>query len=187
MQKISRYCPFKLDKVDTVVLDLLSNVTFMRTNDNGLPTEALRAEDGRYHIIGSLNVAPPSVIKKILSLCSPIASALQKTCIILISPIPRYINAKCCSNEGHVDNFSEPDIDEEIAVGLEGLKRILRNWAVENNLTFKLIDPTMLNDACDLGIKTRVTCSGQPLWSGYDPVHLTPRATVTWQSPSLTT
>jgi hypothetical protein len=149
-------------------------VTFMGTDDNGLPTEALRAEDGRYHIIGSLNVAPPSVPKKILSLCTPLASALQKTCTILISPIPRCINGKCCKNEGHIDNFNEPDIDEEIAVGLEGLKRLLQNWAVENNLTFELIDPTLLNDACDLGLKTRVTCSGLPLWSSHDPVHLTP-------------
>jgi hypothetical protein len=31
----------------------------------------------------------------------------------------------------------------------------------------------MLNDSCDLGIKTRVSNSGQQLWSDDDPVHLT--------------
>jgi lysophospholipase L1-like esterase len=32
----------------------------------------------------------------------------------------------------------------------------------------------MLNNSCDLGLKTRVTSSGQPPWGDSDPVHLTP-------------
>jgi hypothetical protein len=40
-------------------------------------------------------------------------------------------------------------------------------------LNFELIDPTMLNDACDLGIKSRVTNNGSYLWDDEDPVHLT--------------
>jgi hypothetical protein len=35
-------------------------------------------------------------------------------------------------------------------------------------------DPTMLNDACDLGVKTRVTSSGTCPWGENDLVHLTP-------------
>ncbi len=53
---------------DTVVLDLLSNCAFMGTDSAGLPTEAVRAEDGRYHVIGCLTVAPISCIKKTASL-----------------------------------------------------------------------------------------------------------------------
>jgi hypothetical protein len=40
------------------------------------------------------------------------------------------------------------------------------------NSDFELVDPTMLNDACDLGIKTRVT--SMCLWGEDNPVHLTP-------------
>ncbi len=40
-------------------------------------------------------------------------------------------------------------------------------------IIIEVIDPTMLNDSCDLGIKTRVSNSGQQLWSVDDPVHLT--------------
>jgi hypothetical protein len=57
-------------------------------------------------------------------------------------------------------------------MGLEGIQRLICNWAVELMLDFKLIDPTMLNDACDLGIKTRVTNSGSCPWENDDPVHL---------------
>jgi hypothetical protein len=50
---------------DTVVLDLLSNAAFMGTDDDGLPTPASRAGDGRYHIIGSLTTSPPTALKRL--------------------------------------------------------------------------------------------------------------------------
>ncbi len=39
-----------LSKTDTVILDLLSDAGFMGTDAGGLPSEAVRAEGGRYHI-----------------------------------------------------------------------------------------------------------------------------------------
>ncbi len=162
----------KLDKNDTLVCDLLSNVAFMGTDEGGLPTEASRAEDGRYHIIGSLTTAPPSVIKKNLALCTPLGEAISNAGTVLIAPVPRYVYNRCCSNVTHVENLTDPDYDEEIGMGLEGIKRIIRNWATEFLPNFALIDPTMLNDACDLGIKTRVTNNGSCPWDDDDPVHL---------------
>ncbi len=172
----SRLRSLKLEKSDTVILDLLSNTTFMGTDGDGLPSEASRAEDGRYHVIGSLTVAPSSFIKKVLATCQPLCEELRKAGCILISPVPRYVHGKCCDDAGHIDNFDDVDRDEEIAFGLEGVKRLLHTWATDNNLMYEVIDPTMLNDSCDLGIKTRVSNSGQQLqqlWSVNDPVHLT--------------
>jgi hypothetical protein len=169
----SRLRSLKLEKNDTVILDLLSNTTFMGTDGDGLPSEASRAEDGRYHVVGSLTVAPSSFTKKILATCQPLCEELRKSGCVLISPVPRYVHGKCCDDAGHIDNFDDADRDEEIAFGLEGVKRLLHTWAADNNLVYEVIDPTMLNDSCDLGIKTRVSNSGQQLWSPDDPVHLT--------------
>jgi hypothetical protein len=109
-----------------------------------------------------------------LATCLPLCEELRKSGCVLISPVPRYVHKKCCEEVGHVDNFAEVDRDEEIAFGLEGVKRLLHTWATENNLMYEIIDPTMLNDSCDLGIKTWVSSTGQQLWSDNDPVHLTP-------------
>ncbi len=163
----------KLNSRDTVVLDLLSNSAFMGSDTYGLPTEAVRAEDGRYHIIGSLSVAPISCAKKALLTCSPLAEALRDTGVVLLSPVPRYIHTKCCDDPSHIENFDDQDLDGEIVEGLEGFKRVLQNWGTDNELMFTVIDPTMLTDTCDLPIKSRVTEDGQPLWSPRDPVHLT--------------
>jgi hypothetical protein len=163
----------KLGKKDTVVCDLLSNVVFMGTNSDGLPSEAIRAEDGSYHIVGSLTIAPPSLTKKILAGCSKLAHALKETGTVLVSPIPRYVFSKCCDNSDHIENFEDPELDEEVVLGLEGVKKILQNWAIDHDLCFEIIDPTLLSDTRDLGLRERTTSTGQRLWLQDDPVHLT--------------
>jgi hypothetical protein len=145
----------------------------MGSDTFGLPTEAVRAEDGRYHIVGSLSIAPISCAKRVLQTCSPLAEALRDTGVVLLSPVPRYIHTKCCEDPSHIENFDDHDLDGEIVEGLEAFKRVLQNWGTESELMFTIIDPTMLNDTCDLPIKSRVTEDGQPLWNTKDPVHMT--------------
>jgi hypothetical protein len=172
----NKLAELKLTREDTVVLDLLSNSVFMGTDQSGLPTEALRAEDGSYHIVGSLAVAPASVTKKILAGCSTLAKVLKSTGTVLISPIPRYVYSKCCENPEHVDNFEDSERDEEIVLGLEGVKKIMHSWAMEHDLIYDLIDPTQLSDPSDLGLRTRTTVAGHVLWRKDDPIHLTAEA-----------
>jgi hypothetical protein len=165
-----------LNSKDTVVLDLLSNSAFMGTDSSGLPTETVKMTDGGYHVIGSLSVAPISCVKKILVACAPMAEALRNTGVVLLSPVPRYMHVKCCDDQSHVENFDDPDLEEEIGVGLEAYKRALQNWGMENELLFTVIDPTILTDSCDCPIKSRVTEDGESIWSRRDPVHMTSAA-----------
>jgi hypothetical protein len=162
----------KLNKLDTVVLDLLSNTAFMGTDDSGLPSEPLRSEGGKYHITGSLTIAPPTITKKVLLDCLPLAAALKGTGTVLLSPVPRYVYEKCCAEPSHLANFDDPDLDKEIVSGLEGIKRQLQNWGAESDLLFNIIDPTLLTNSCDLSLKTRVASDGRPPWERGDPVHL---------------
>jgi hypothetical protein len=102
-----------------------------------------------------------------------LAHALKETGTVLVSPIPRYVFRKCCDNLDHIDNFEDPELDEEMVLGLEGVKKITQNWAIEHDLCFEIIDPTLLADSCDLGLRERTTSSGQQPWRQDDPVHLT--------------
>jgi hypothetical protein len=148
----------------------------MGTDSSGLPTEALRAEDGSYHIVGSLTIAPASVTKKVLAGCSELAKVLKGTGTVLISPIPRYVYSKCCDNLEHIDNFKDSELDEEIVLGLEGVKKIMHSWAMEHDLIYELIDPTQLADPSDLGLRARTSVAGHGLWRRDDPIHLTAEA-----------
>jgi hypothetical protein len=156
---------------DTVVLDIQSNSAFMGTDSCGLPNEAIQAEDGSYHNIGSLTLAPILCTKKVLAACVPIAEALRNTGVVLLSPVSRCMHTKCCEDPTHIENFEDWELDVEIGDGLEGIKRVLQNWGAEQDPLFRVVDPTLLS-TCDLPIKSRVTDDGQPLWSRRDPVYL---------------
>jgi hypothetical protein len=75
------------------------------------------------------------------------------------------MHTKCCDDPTHVKNFDDPDLDEEIGESLEGYKRVLQNWGVEDELLFTVVDPTMLSDSCDRPIKSRVTEDGHSIWN----------------------
>jgi hypothetical protein len=64
---------------DNVILDLLSNSSFMGTNDDGMPLPLMPMSDGRYHVPGSLNLTPMSIIRKTLQSCECIANAVKNS------------------------------------------------------------------------------------------------------------
>ncbi len=63
--KIEKLCCDTLKKLnltekDTVVIHLMSNSAFQGTDEDGLPVPAAKSvEDGRYHLEGDLQLAPP--------------------------------------------------------------------------------------------------------------------------------
>ena len=61
----------KIGPNDTVILDLLSNSTYMGSDESGMPTPPCK-EDGRYHVLSNLQIAPGTVLNKILCDCRPL-------------------------------------------------------------------------------------------------------------------
>jgi hypothetical protein len=62
--KIDRLCEtlkkLNLTEIDTVVIDSMSNTAYLGTDEDGLPIPAEKSvEDGRYHLNGDLQLAPP--------------------------------------------------------------------------------------------------------------------------------
>jgi hypothetical protein len=162
---------------DRLVLDLLSNSTFMGTDVDGLPTASVQGEGGTYHIPGSLTVALVPVTKKILANCSQIGKLCSTVKhVTLISPIPRYITGKCCDDNSHVENYDSDEFETEIINGLDQQKRLLDIWAAEHQMCYRIVDATELAEPVEPILRNRVTRTGIPLWSMWDPVHLAEEA-----------
>ncbi len=176
-QLVNRLEGLSINGDDKVVLDLLSHSAFMGTDADGLPSPAFAGEDGTYHIPGSLSVAPPQAIKKILANCTQIGKACSNANqVILVAPIPRYITKKCCEDLSHTENYNCDDFEFEIISGIETHKRLLESWAHELSLSYTLIGATKLADPAEPILRNRTTREGIPLWSNWDPVHLAPEA-----------
>jgi hypothetical protein len=55
-----------MTEIDTVVIDSMSNTAFLGTDEDGLPIPAEKSVgDGRYHLNGDLQLAPPPLCLQI--------------------------------------------------------------------------------------------------------------------------
>ncbi len=53
-----------LKPCDTIVIDAMANSAYIGTDENGLPMPpAKSSEDGRYHMLGDLQLAPTGIFK----------------------------------------------------------------------------------------------------------------------------
>jgi hypothetical protein len=157
---------------DTVILDLLSNSSFMGTNEDGMPIPMMTMGDGNYHVPGSLIPTPLSIIRKTLQSCDCIAAAAKSSQIVLFGPSPRYVSRRCCDDAEHLENYNSPEYESEILCGIESINRTIEKWAIEQGLNFRMIDPTEQSDPADFPLGERVTPDGSSWWSSSDPVHL---------------
>jgi hypothetical protein len=67
--KIEKLCEtlekMNLTEIDTVVIDPMSNSAYLGTDEDGLPIPVEKSdEDGRYHLFGDLQLAPPPLLSK---------------------------------------------------------------------------------------------------------------------------
>jgi hypothetical protein len=157
---------------DVVVLDLLSNLAFMGSDSDGIPTPAVRAGDGRFHIVGALTTAPPTALKRALEQCNPLAQVLKGNRIVLVCPIPRYVKSKCCDDTSHITNFAVGDYEEELMDFQEQHRKILGGWATSQGLDHEIFDVTTVVNPTEPGLGNRLTSCGSALWSATDGVHL---------------
>jgi hypothetical protein len=167
-----RLTEIKPSKEDTVILDLLSNSSFMGTSNDGMPLPMLPMGDGKYHVPGSLIPTPMSIIRKILQSCDGIAAVIKNSRVILIGPSPRYVSRRCCDDAGHLENYNNPEYKSEILGGIDSINRTLEKWAAENELNYSLVDPTEQSEPADFPLGEHVTPDGSAWWSTSDLVHL---------------
>jgi hypothetical protein len=88
-------------------------------------------EDGRYHLNGDLQLAPPSAFKSTMKLVEKIISNTGGTEIMLTVPLPRYVTAACCAETRHVSNSLDPHFYREIS----GSEKSLSDAAAAGALT----------------------------------------------------
>ena len=88
-----------------VIFQMLDSSIYFSSSEEGEITLPKRAADGRYHVPGELVLADWSALKKIFTTSLPLIRAGGRNKKLILSPLPRYINSKCCDSESHITNF----------------------------------------------------------------------------------
>ena len=102
----------KLQKGDFLCMDLLSNASFMGTDEDGLQVPPVKDGQKRWHMTCSLVACPKPRIKKILSLFDSLRKIAGDATMVCGLPLPRYVNEKCCLDKDHIENFIDNDYGE---------------------------------------------------------------------------
>jgi hypothetical protein len=97
-----------LKEFDAVIIDPMSkkNSVYLDTDEDGLPIPTEKStEDGRYHLQGDLQVAPPpSAFRSCLKQLEQILASVGEAKVVFIIPLPRYILSACCKDTTHMSN-----------------------------------------------------------------------------------
>ena len=154
---------------DCVVVDLWSNSTYLGSDENGYPIRPTKsATDGRYHVVGDLQVAHKGVFQRIYLDCMPIFDSVNQAQVIVVLPFPRYIAGKCCSNDDHMTNFGTADYLDEIGKSADLVKAATAGLvSLGKNKVFSLPDMLANTDPH----RTAAEILEDPS-SWADPVHL---------------
>jgi hypothetical protein len=154
----------------TIVIDAMANSTYLGTDDNGLPLPSVKsAEDGRHHLIGDLQLAPPPPLKTNLKQVEILIEHSGWARIVILVPVLRYVRGPCCGDGGHVTNSSEEDLFNEILIA----EKRLTDAAAPGLRTreAKVIDLCKLFGLAETPIQDLTTTDGTSIWAE-DVVHL---------------
>ena len=125
---------------------------------------------------GELVLADWSALKKIFNTALPLLRAGGKNRKIILSPLPRYFNAKCCLSDLHVTNFG----GKAYAKGMGKQVADIHGWLDDLARGKRLQHYEIVCLGTAIGMDNNATMKDQPAleklksrW-GSDPVHLTP-------------
>jgi len=97
------------------VLQMWDNSMYFVQDEEGGLSAARPGADGKHHVVGASVFAHKDTQQLILKKTLPILEAVSDMRKILLSPLPRYWEERCCEKSGHVTNMA----DEEYKVKLE--------------------------------------------------------------------
>ena len=125
---------------------------------------------------GELVLADWAALKKIFTTALPLIRAGGKNKKVILSPLPRYVNSKCCTAETHITNFGGKAYAKGMGNQLADIHGWLDDLARGRRLqNYEIVCPaTALGVDDNASINDKSTQEGLRSRWGTDPVHLTP-------------
>jgi hypothetical protein len=87
-----------------IIYQLLDNSSYFGTGNDGYRCSPVK-ENGRYHILGDLQLADRDLVKMMANTFTPLLRAGGEHEKIILVPLMSYMSSKCCSDQSHLTNF----------------------------------------------------------------------------------
>jgi hypothetical protein len=92
-------------QLKTVIIhQLLDNSSYFGTGSDGLRRSPIK-EQGRYHILGDLQLLDRDLVKQMTTTFTPLLRAGGEHKKIILVPLMHYMSSECCGDQNHLTNF----------------------------------------------------------------------------------
>jgi len=88
----------------TLIVMAMDNSVYFGSDRVGTRYPPLRDADGKYHIQGKMVMAEKGDVIELTKMMIPILQLTNNLQMIVISPLPRYLERPCCNDPGHITN-----------------------------------------------------------------------------------
>jgi hypothetical protein len=123
-----------IDEETIVVAQVFdSGIFWVRTEEGGLIPPCKRA-DGSYHIDGELEVVSRDMQYDCFKHLVSELSQHKRNKLILMAPLPRYLEEGCCGDADHVSNRQRPDYKKKQEEAIFAARQNLKNFAFRQGL-----------------------------------------------------
>ena len=160
----------------TVIFQLFDSRVYFASSEEGELTLPKHGNHGRFHVPGELVLADWAALKKIFTAALPFLRAGGKNRKLILSPLPRFVNSKCCTSDLHITNFGGKAYDKGMGKQLADIHGWLDDLARGRRLlNYEIVCPSSAIGIEDNAtIRDNATLEGLKNRWGADPVHLTP-------------
>jgi hypothetical protein len=104
-EKVNDLSPSKL----IIIIQLLYNSVFQCKTVNGDRILPKKGADRKYHAEGELVVVNKDTLRELFETLQTVFRASRGFQCTVLSPLPRYLWATCCSNAAHITNSENSD------------------------------------------------------------------------------
>jgi len=117
-----------------VVVQVLDSFLYFSRSEDGCLVPAVKGSDGKFHAIGDSVLADKEQQLRTFKIMLPLLSAAKDHCIVLVSPLPRYLERGCCGDSDHVANNKQPDYKAKLEDQVYACKNNFKDFAFTNGL-----------------------------------------------------
>jgi hypothetical protein len=116
LPEVEAYCA-TMPADSPVIIYCLDNSSFACADQDGA-ISAIRkldkAKDNSYHVVGELIVAHEITLAAAVSNLKRIIAVCGGRLVIIVTPLPRYLNGRCCEDVDHCTHIGIPESREKI-------------------------------------------------------------------------
>jgi uncharacterized membrane protein YgcG len=128
----------------TIIYQMLDNSCYYGRLRDGSRTAAKLGDDGSYHLEGEVTVCSKDTQLEHLNSIKPLLELAAKKKCLLLTPLPRYVAAGCCTNPEHCSNRRYPDFVQHMRDALELLRKHFKDFLYYRSMRhIKILDPGM--------------------------------------------